>query len=97
MNVSISNKHFGLVDNVVVLLIERQNTQSPLVQLENGDYMNEQKGVTVDFEQQYNRVDKLVQDIAKSCLEKVSKNDVRILIKVGNRLETALQDIKDVD
>lgn len=63
----------------------------------NGDYMNEQKGVTVDFEQQYNRVDKLVQDIAKSCLEKVSKNDVRILIKVGNRLETALQDIKDVD
>ena len=59
--------------------------------------MNEQKGVTVDFEQQYNRVDKLVQDIAKSCLEKVSKNDVRILIKVGNRLETALQDIKDVD
>lgn len=62
----------------------------------NGDYMNEQKGVTVDFEQQYNRVDKLVQDIAKSCLEKVSKNDVRILIKVGNRLETALQDIKDV-
>ena len=63
----------------------------------NGDYMNEQKGVTVDFEQQYNRVDKLVQDIAKSCLEKVSKNDVRILIKVGNRLETALHDIKDVD
>ena len=97
MNVSISNKHFGLVDNVVVLLIEKQNTQSPLVQLVNGDYMNEQKGVTVDFEQQYNRVDKLVQDIAKSCLEKVSKNDVRILIKVGNRLETALQDIKDVD
>lgn len=63
----------------------------------NGDYMNEQKGVTVDFEQQYNRVDKLVQDIAKSCLEKVSKNDVRILIKVGNRLETALQDIKNVE
>lgn len=63
----------------------------------NGDYMNEQKGVTVDFEQQYNRVDKLVQDIAKSCLDKVSKNDVRILIKVGNRLETALQDIKDVN
>ena len=59
--------------------------------------MNEQKGVTVDFEQQYNRVDKLVQDIAKSCLEKVSKNDVRILIKVGNRLETALQDIKNVE
>lgn len=59
--------------------------------------MNEQKGVTVDFEQQYNRVDKLVQDIAKSCLDKVSKNDVRILIKVGNRLETALQDIKDVN
>lgn len=97
MNVSISNKHFGLVVNVVVLLIEKQNTQSLLVQLVNGDYMNEQKGVTVDFEQQYNRVDKLVQDIAKSCLEKVSKNDVRILIKVGNRLETALQDIKDVD
>ena len=83
--------------NVVVLLIEKQSTQSPLVQLVNGDYMNEQKGVTVDFEQQYNRVDKLVQDIAKSCLEKVSKNDVRILIKVGNRLETALQDIKNVE
>lgn len=96
MNVSILNKHFGVAVNVVALLIKKQNTQSPLVRLVNGDYMNEQKGVTVDFEQQYNRVDKLVQDIAKSCLEKVSKNDVRILIKVGNRLETALQDIKDV-
>lgn len=63
----------------------------------NGDVMNEQKGVTVDFETQYNRVDGLLKNVALACLEKIEKNDVRLLIKLGNRLEKTLQDIKDIE
>lgn len=63
----------------------------------NGDVMNEQKGVTVDFETQYNRVDGLLKNVALACLEKIEKNDVRLLIKIGNRLEKTLQDIKDIE
>lgn len=71
--------------------------QSHHVQLENGDFMSEQKGVTVDFETQYNRVDGLLKNVALACLEKIEKNDVRLLIKLGNRLEKTLQDIKDIE
>lgn len=58
--------------------------------------MQEKVEVTPEFQELYDKIDKQTKDLANGILQHVSKNDIRLLKKINNRLATLINEISEI-
>lgn len=58
--------------------------------------MSNNQEVTPEFQELYEVIDRQTIILANEILNHVGKNDIRLLKKIRNRLETAINEIKEL-
>lgn len=59
--------------------------------------MSNKKEITPEFQELYEKIDRQTIELANKILEHVAKNDIRLLKKIRNRLETTITEIKELN
>lgn len=59
--------------------------------------MDRKTEVTPEFQELYEIIDKQAHTLANEILLHVAKNDIRLLKKIRNRLETTINEIKELN
>lgn len=59
--------------------------------------MSNKKEITPEFQELYEKIDRQTIELANAILEHVGKNDIRLLKKIRNRLETTINEIKELN
>lgn len=59
--------------------------------------MSNKREITPEFQELYEKIDRQTIELANAILEHVGKNDIRLLKKIRNRLETTINEIKELN